>query len=85
MKGCLVCGGVSHAAARVGVDCFHHVNKLLYEADAEIARLRKALTKYGQHHLACRLKSVQELCVCGFDAALTAYAAQQMRKAEARV
>ena len=38
--------------------------------DAEIARLREALKKYGEHEVDCELLGTHKPCSCGFDAAL---------------
>ena len=40
--------------------------------DAEIARLRKALERYGLHEESCPIvdESGDRFCTCGFDAAL---------------
>ena len=40
--------------------------------DAEIARLREALHKYGRHEESCPIvdESGDGFCTCGFDAAL---------------
>ena len=40
--------------------------------DAEIARLREALERYGLHEESCPIvdKAGDRFCTCGFDAAL---------------
>lgn len=38
--------------------------------DAEIARLREALEKYGEHLYECEILGTHKPCSCGFDAAL---------------
>lgn len=40
------------------------------EQQREIARLRRALHKYGNHKAGCHEKSTMDACTCGFDKGL---------------